>query len=510
MKVKTKYFYAGMSSKGSMTLFLALILTLVFSFFFSLLEAARVQGLSQIAKRSTLLQLESALGEYQADLWENYDLLFLDGGNSAGELDLVMLEGRRMEEEELRKKSAGFYQLALQSVEITSYSLATDHNGAAFEKQACKAIKKQLAAGTAEAVKQKLKTGEEMAQKSQNMEKQWESAKDAMAEAENWEEEDMEADTGTGGDGAFVPQNPSVPEKDLPPNPVDSVDLLKKSAILAMVVENPHEISSKTISLQDTLKRRKKAEGNLQQPERGTLDKLWFLQYLNSYFGCKTRKGKKDISHALDYELEYCVAGTSSDRENLEKTVKELLLIREAGNFTTIMQDGKKQALAMELAAAAVGFTGMAPLIYAVKIGILLAWSYIESILDVRCLLEGGKVPLVKPAADWKSDVSLGEEILKDKKEQSESQEKGLDYQEYLQFLLLLVKEETLVWRAMDIIEQNIKIKESAFRMDHQLHGMELEGLYTASPLFLGFITAVKAKGGTYQFRENGIEFYLE
>lgn len=76
MKVKTTYLYAGMSSKGSMTLFLALILTLVFSFFFSLLEAARVQGLSKIAKRSTLLQLESALGEYQADLWENYNLLF--------------------------------------------------------------------------------------------------------------------------------------------------------------------------------------------------------------------------------------------------------------------------------------------------------------------------------------------------------------------------------------------------------------------------------------------------
>ena len=212
----------------------------------------------------------------------------------------------------------------------------------------------------------------------------------------------------------------------------------------------------------------------------------------------------------MDYELEYCVAGTSSDCENLEKTVKELLLIREAGNFTTIMQDGKKQALATELAAAAVGFTGMAPLIYAVKVGILLAWSYLESILDVRCLLAGGKVPLVKSAAEWKSDVSLGEEILQDKKEQSESQEKGLDYQEYLQFLLLLVKEETLVWRAMDIIEQNIKLKESAFRMDHQLHGMEIEGLYTASPLFLGFITAVKIKGGTYQFRESGMEFYLE
>ena len=49
--------------QGSITLFLALILTLVFSLFFSLLEAARVQALSQIAKRSLWLEMESAFGE---------------------------------------------------------------------------------------------------------------------------------------------------------------------------------------------------------------------------------------------------------------------------------------------------------------------------------------------------------------------------------------------------------------------------------------------------------------
>ena len=62
--------------QGSITLFLALILTLVFSLFFSLLEAARVQALSQIAKRSLWLEMESAFGEYQIGLWEDYQLLF--------------------------------------------------------------------------------------------------------------------------------------------------------------------------------------------------------------------------------------------------------------------------------------------------------------------------------------------------------------------------------------------------------------------------------------------------
>ena len=174
------------------------------------------------------------------------------------------------------------------------------------------------------------------------------------------------------------------------------------------------------------------------------------------------------------------------------------------------MQDGKKQALAMEIAAAAVGFTGVPPLIQAVQIGILLAWSYIESILDVRCLLAGGSVPLVKQITDWKSDVALGEEILKEKKEQTKSQKEGLDYREYLQILLLLVKEKTLVQRAMDVVEQNIRKIEPAFRMNHQIHGMQLEGLYSARPLFLGFVTGVKRKAGDYHFRESHLDFYLK
>ena len=84
--------YIHTSMDGSITLFLALILTLVFSFFFSLLEAARVQGLSQIARRGILLKIESAFGEYQTELWKDYHMLFLDGGNYDGELDLALLD----------------------------------------------------------------------------------------------------------------------------------------------------------------------------------------------------------------------------------------------------------------------------------------------------------------------------------------------------------------------------------------------------------------------------------
>lgn len=511
----------GIRQEGSITLFLALALTLVFSLCFSLLEAVRVQALSEIASRSLLLELESAFGEYQPDLWNDYGLLFLDGGNESGELDLSLLEGRRMDESALEQKGAGFYQMALRNLEITGYTLSTDDSGGVFERQACAAVQAQLAAGAAEVFREKAKRGKEKAGEGRDLEKQWESAKDAMIKAEEIEQGKETAAPGASGEGqggeAALPsvlgegKTSGRPAKDLPDNPVDSVDLLKKSLTLNLVMDNPSEISGKAITLSDTLAKRAKAQGNLKVSEGKAMDKLWFLQYLNYYFSCGSGSGKKGSGeHALEYELEYCVAGKGSDCENLEKAVKEILLIREAGNFATIMQDGKKQALALEIATAAVGFTGIAPLVEAVKIGVLLAWSYIESILDVRCLLSGGNVALIKAVSDWKSDVSMGEKVLAEKEEKTESCKDGLDYREYLMILLLLVPEETLVYRAMDIVEHNVALKDASFRMDCQLHAVQAEGIYSANPLFLGFISAGKAEDGAYHFRGRCSFAYLE
>ncbi len=498
--------------KGSITLFLALILALVFSLIFSLLEAARVQALDKIAARKLLLGLESAFGEYQPDLWEEYGLLFLDGGDNSGKLDLRLLEGHMLEEDALEQKESGFFQMALRNMEITGYTLATDDGGIAFKGQVCAAIQAQITEGAMELLRGKAQRGEEIAQESKELERQWDSAKNAMAEAEKIEKDKSSSEaSGTADQGKTAKGDLKVSDGNLPENPVESVEQLKRSLTLDLVTENPTEISKKAIVLSDTLEKRPKEQGNLKVSGGGVLDKLLLLQYLDLFFSCGSGSGKRGSEeHALEYELEYCIAGKESDYSNLEKTVKELLLIREAGNFATIMQDGKKQALALEIATAAVGFTGLAPLIKAVQVGILLAWCYIESILDVRCLLAGGRVALVKAVSDWKSDVSLGKEVLSEKKERTGSKEDGLDYREYLQILLLLVPEQVLVYRAMDVVENNMRCKDASFRMDCQIHGVQAEGVYAANPLFASFVTAVRTKDRAYHFREHCSFAYLD
>lgn len=494
---------------GSITLFLALTVTLVLSLFFSLLEAARVQGLSMIAQRSLKLSLTSALGAYHVPLWQDYHLLFVDGGDGEGQFSLPLLEGNMAREDAQTQRGTSFYQIAFRDIEISKYELASDRGGTPFRIQACKAAKERLALDAAGSVKEKLEAAEELKEKRKELDDSWNLAQDAKTEAENWNKgQEEEGETGAKLDSPEG--SAATPVDKLPQNPMDFVKVWKSSPMLALVVENPSEISGKGTSLDDRMAKRKRQEGNLVKEEKESLEKLWLVQYLNYYFSCQNGAGAGGSkTHALDYELEYCIGGKGTDRENLEKTVKELLLVREAGNFATIMQDGKKKALALEMATAAAGFTGIVPLVQAIQVGILLGWSYMESILDVRCLLEGGKVPLVKEVSEWKSDVFSGSKVLEEKAGGG-AEEKGLCYREYLQILLLATREEELSYRAMDIIERNIRMQpgEGQFRMDYAIQGMEAEALYQADFLFLGFVAGVKIKGRAYHFNCKEQLFY--
>ncbi len=480
--------------EGSITLFLALTLTIILSLIFSLLEAARVQALVRIARRDLQLRLESAFGRYHVPMWDNYHMLFLDGKDAKGQFNLSVLEGILMEEAALEQMERGFYQISLKNIEIEKYALATDQKGKFFREQACRAIKEKLAAQTADRIKGILKQGEALEKDSHKAEEKWKQAQEAAEKAK----EAAEAAKKDGeGEAAKTARKA---EKKLPENPMDFVSLWKKSPILTLVVENSFQISPKSISQKNSIQNRKLETGNLEKAGKETLEKLWLIQYLNTYFSCQSGAGAGGgDSHALDYELEYCIGGKETDSQNLEQAVNRLLLLREAGNFATIMQDSGKQALAMEMAAAAVGFTGLPPLIQAVQVGILLGWSYMESILDVRHLLAGGKVPLIKEVSQWQSDVSLGQKALE---QDTKQEEQGLDYREYLQILLLSVKEDTLVYRAMDVMEQNIRLLpgEETFAMDHMIQGVEAETVSGADSMFLGLITSGREQDGMYHF----------
>src|SRR5699024_5977172 len=174
---------------------------------------------------------------------------------------------------------------------------------------------------------------------------------------------------------------------------------------------------------------------------------LLFGEYLLEHFSMFTDEEK---TGALDYELEYILEGKASDRENLEAVVKKLMLLRFVPNYAYIQTDAAMKAEAEAMALTLCSLLAVPAITAAAAQVILLAWAYGETVMDLRSLLSGNRVPLIKSKESWQLSLSslltLGTE-----EDQSEGMdtEGGLLYREYLRMLLFLEKQESCAVRAL-------------------------------------------------------------
>lgn len=85
---------------------------------------------------------------------------------------------------------------------------------------------------------------------------------------------------------------------------------------------------------------------------------------------------------------------------------------------------------------------------------ILAVWALAEAVVDVRTLLDNGKVPLLKNSSDW----CLGLTNLFDKElSGSKDNANGLSYQDYLRIFLGLMDKKDKVLRSLDIVEMDMR-----------------------------------------------------
>ena len=140
-------------------------------------------------------------------------------------------------------------------------------------------------------------------------------------------------------------------------------------------------------------------------------------------------------SNYLDYEVEYIIAAQRSDRENLSKVCSEIIGIRTVPNLIYLFTDGEKNGEAESLAALMVGGCGIPAVITAVKYAILCIWAYAESIVDVKDLLAGEKVPVAKNRETFNMSFEklLAMDFVSDKKNSY-----GMKYEDFLRLLLFL------------------------------------------------------------------------
>ena len=140
-----------------------------------------------------------------------------------------------------------------------------------------------------------------------------------------------------------------------------------------------------------------------------------------------------------------------------------MIALRFVMNAACVYQDPAKEKEAALLAASILGVTGFPPAVAVAKNLLLLALAYGESVIDVRNLADGKKIPAVKTSSDWQLSFA-GLATLNCKRKPVKQ---GMSYEDYLLLLLISQKDKRQKYfRMMDLMEQNIRRKVSDFKLD--------------------------------------------
>ncbi len=238
-------------------------------------------------------------------------------------------------------------------------------------------------------------------------------------------------------------------------------------------------------------------------------EKAAYLAYLTDHFGSYVKESDK----ALKYELEYILSGEPTDKENLNSFINRLVLVRTAFCLIHVLSDSDKCTKAKAFAAAALGFTGLPVLVEVAKFIVLFLWAFDEAMIETSAIMQGKKVAVMPD----KTTFQVGfEEILfmtpaaieAKAENRPEPVAPGLDYNTYLLLFLLLEKEETQNMRTMDMIQENLRLKDDNFRMAGLVYGFNAEMTFTLPALFYGmpYSSMKGTKGFVYKVK-NGTKY---
>lgn len=442
-----------MRQKGSMTIAMCMMLSVMLGILTAGIKLCREQYARVQAVNAVDTGLYSVFSEYERDLLEEYDLFFLDSGYGGGAIDAFRVVQQMENSMDLTLKT-GIRGSRRENCSITGYRLASDNGGEAFCAQAAEAVRKHLGTDAVKRLKEYLSNTGEVIEQQQE---QKEAGVPPMPEEP-------------------VPDDTSVSEITPDNNPLEVIKRIRTMGILGLVLPDDAVISEKEadVSVFTSNRNLQKGMGSLGGHESGTSDKLFLQAYAMNKLGTYREPGNPG---ALDYQVEYIVGGKGSDRENLKKTVNRMLLLREAANAAYLYTDPEKRAQSGALAASLCTALLIPEGAFVVEKLLLLGWAYGESLLDVRQLMAGGKVPLVKNSASWQlalSDIGQIFSLLQDGQAKNTS---GLDYNDYLQILLFTSSRNNLTFRCMDMIEQNIRLKpgKENFRIDSCMECLEME-----------------------------------
>ena len=249
------------------------------------------------------------------------------------------------------------------------------------------------------------------------------------------------------------------------------------NGMLGMVLPKGAEVSDKKIAnlwLADLYGQRGDRKEYIDDAAADVMNEALFNVYLGDFFECYT---ENDGEGFIDYEQEFILCGKDSDKKNLEEAILMTAGIRFGCNMTYILTDAAKKQEAYNIALAALGFTGIIALVKILEYVILTAWAVGETVVDMKVLLNGGKIPLFKKKDDWRLDLQSLIHGALDAEERED--ERGLDYSEYLACAMLLKSPQDKAFRSMAVVEMHmIAAGAEDFRVRNYVYGLDITVTY--------------------------------
>lgn len=453
----------GKGAEGYLTVFASLSMAVMLSLFIALIGGVRMGAVRLETECVMDIGMNSILAEYHRELMYNYNLFFVDISYGTPFPSSEKTAAHLREYLELNAQAdhvfmsdfwyRDFLRMQVGKVDVTQMSLASDGLGEVFRRRAVDAVRDDVGLTYVEEIADWLKTVES------NKLLEWDGE-----QQKNQIDSQIQAYDGT---------EKQLSEKEWVTievsNPTTRLDELRSAGILNLVLDDTGKLSRMAVDTSVLISQRAARgeinHGNMAKADNGNgfMDRLFFHEYLLRYLSHYGGSLNRD---SLQYQLEYLIAGKESDAENLKSVVHRISALREAANAIYLFGDEVKCAEAEALSAvlaAAMLVPEIQPLL---KTSLLLGWAYAESLYDVKCLLAGQKIPLIKDKASWHYDIGCvfgrGEENT------ARGEEKGQDYEDYLRILMAFTDLDTTTLRAMDMIEADIRQKpgNEAFRMD--------------------------------------------
>lgn len=434
--------------KGALTVFLALSLSIFLGFCVWLIEMA-IQNQQRTCFQSIVdVAMDSVLGEYSLALKERYGLFYVDT-SYLGERPSVENLQRHLKfyvdanmTGRFQQENAPWGYLISDDIFILSFETATAMGGGSLRNQAVHYM--NLSPGNQNEIAA--------------MEEAWscfEKAEcgDAMADWNNLMEQIAAME---------LPQRKNkegILEEISLGNPADWVYALSENDILFLCEAQSDIYGTSSYPVQTCLSNRgiqkdENADRNFQENHK------LFIAYLFKQFGRYRNYRENSV---LQYQLEYLLYGKEGDYDNFHETVETIFQWKMWNNSSLALSDGMLYENALSYASQLQVVQLKPEFLEPVAKSILYGCAFLESVSDVNCLLQEGKVPVQKTSHNMSvSDVIDGIVYMR-------SGGEGLSYEQYLVGMLSKQDIGITTMRAMDIMEMDIRhiTNNPFFQMDY-------------------------------------------